>query len=68
MASVLCFEFFGLKTYGILSSQPGIKPAPPALEGKILTTGSPGKPHALSLKDNFALLESYRSNIIFTYY
>ena len=58
MASVLCYVFFGLKIYGILSLPPGIKPAPPALEGKILTTGSPGKSHALSLKDNFALLES----------
>ena len=26
-----------------LSSPPGIKPAPPALEGEVLTTGPPGK-------------------------
>ena len=25
------------------STQPGIKPAPPALEGELLTTGLPGK-------------------------
>ena len=25
----------------ILAPQPGIKPAPPALEGKVLTTGQP---------------------------
>ena len=27
----------------ILAPQPGIEPAPPALEGKVLTTGPPGK-------------------------
>ena len=27
----------------ILASQPGIEPVPSALEGKVLTTGSPGK-------------------------
>ena len=37
------FWFFGLKAYGILGSWPGIEPAPPALEGEILTTGPPGK-------------------------
>ena len=34
---------FGLKAYEILIPQPGIQPAPPVLEGKALTTGSPGK-------------------------
>ena len=34
---------FGLKAYEILIPQPGIQPAPPVLEGKVLTTGSPGK-------------------------
>ena len=28
---------------GILAPGPGIKPAPPALEGEVLTTGPPGK-------------------------
>ena len=28
---------------GILAPQPGIEPAPPALEGKVLTTGLPRK-------------------------
>ena len=37
--------FGGHEAYGILVPQPGIEPAPPALEGKILTTGPPGKPH-----------------------
>ena len=43
IASVLYFGFFGHEACGILASQPGIKPAPPALEGEVLTTGLPGK-------------------------
>ena len=35
--------FFGCEACGILPSQPGIKPAPPALQGEVLTTGPPGK-------------------------
>ena len=42
IASVLCF-CFGCKVYGILTAWPGIKPKSPALEGKFLTTGPPGK-------------------------
>ena len=34
---------FGQKAYGILTPQPGLEPALPALEGGILTTGPPGK-------------------------
>ena len=30
--------------YGILVPQPGMAPGPPALEGRFLTTGPPGKP------------------------
>ena len=38
------FWFFGHKAHGILASQPGIKPAPPALDGdEVLTIGPPGK-------------------------
>ena len=37
------YWFFGYKAHGILAPQPGMKPAPPALEGKVLTTGPPGK-------------------------
>ena len=37
------FFFFGLEICGILFPWPGIKPVPPALEGEILTTGSPEK-------------------------
>ena len=37
------FHFFGPEAYEILAPQPGIKPVPPSLEGKVLTTGPPGK-------------------------
>ena len=34
---------FGREAWEILAPQPGIEPAPPALEGEVLTTGLPGK-------------------------
>ena len=34
---------FSLEACGILAPQPGIEPATPALEGGVLTTGSPKK-------------------------
>ena len=37
------FWFFGHEACGILAPQPGIKPAPRALEGEVFTTGPPGK-------------------------
>ena len=37
------FWFFWPRDIGILAPQSGIKPTPPALEGKILTSGPPGK-------------------------
>ena len=36
---------FSHKACGILAPWLGIEPAPPALEGKVLTTGPPGKSH-----------------------
>ena len=39
------FWFFGPKARGILPPRPGIELTPPALEGEVLTTGPPGKPH-----------------------
>ena len=42
IASVLCFGFLAV-SHVDLSSPPGIEPAPPALEGEVLTTGPPGK-------------------------
>ena len=35
--------FLGHRAYGILAPRPGIKPAPSALEGEVLTTGPAGK-------------------------
>ena len=45
------FWFFGCETGGILGPQPRAEPAaPPALEGQILTSGSPGKSQKWLLK------------------
>ena len=38
------FLFFGLKVHEILAPQPGIEPAPPASEDRVLTMGPSGKP------------------------
>ena len=54
IASVLHFGFFGHEACGILAPQPGIEPAPPALEGEVLTTGPPGK----SLLEDFLITVS----------
>ena len=35
--------FLAAEASGILAPQPGIKPTPPALEGKVLITGPLGK-------------------------
>ena len=40
---VLCYDFFGLETHGILALEPGIESAPLALKGEILATGPPQK-------------------------
>ena len=37
------FWVFGQKVCGILALLPGIESTPPALEGKVLTTGLPRK-------------------------
>lgn len=36
-------SFLAIRHVGFLASQPGIKLAPPALQGEVLTTGLPGK-------------------------
>ena len=41
------FWLFGFKACGILAPWPGTKPTPGTLEGKVLTTGLPGKPQHL---------------------
>ena len=37
------FGFFGPEACGIFAPWPEIEPVPPALEGEVLTTRSPGK-------------------------
>ena len=44
------FWFFGHEAGGILSPQSEIEPTPPAREGELLTTGSPGMSHTGTLK------------------
>ena len=39
---------FGHEACGSLPSQPGLEPAPPALEGEVLTTELSGKSHTFS--------------------
>ena len=57
----LCFDFFFFffccDACGISVPQPGIKPTPPALEGKVLTAGLPGK----SLDSLFFIASLYYS-------
>ena len=52
------FWFFGYEACGILAPRPGIKPALPALEGEVLTTGLPVK--FLSRYVKTQTLESYK--------
>ena len=54
-----CFMFwiFCHEASGILTPQPGIKSAPPALEGEVLTPGPPGKsPKFLVSREPVALV------------
>ena len=53
----LCFGFFARKACGILVPWPGIEPESPALQGRLLTPGSPGK--SLYLLLNFISSLSY---------
>ena len=48
------FSFFGLKARGLLTSRPGIEPAPPRSEGEVLTTGHQGSPRTAFLKMCFS--------------
>ena len=43
------FWYFGCEACGILAPRPGIELAPPALKGKVLTTGLSGKSLGLLL-------------------
>ena len=59
------FWLFGRKACGILTPLLGIKPAPPALEGEVFTTGPLGK----SLPAHFvSLLEFWFLSPIVSYH
>ena len=45
------FWFFGHEACGILALQPGIKPAPPTLEGEVSTTAPQGKSRVVGIKE-----------------
>ena len=47
---MLWFFFFVREACGILAPPQEIKPVPPALEGEVVTTGSPGK--SLNIPDH----------------
>ena len=57
------FWFFGLKACGILALLPGIEPTPPALEGKLLTTGPPGKSTNEKILDGWVPPAKHSANI-----
>ena len=46
---VLVYVFIFHKACGILVPRPGIEPAPPVVEGRVLTIGPPGKSHHSSI-------------------
>ena len=47
--TVLFLLFSGHEACGVLASWPETEPAPPALEGEVLTTGLPGKAHLMCI-------------------
>ena len=47
------FQVFGHEACGILAFQPGIEPAPPALESEVLTTRPWESPLKLTLNDPY---------------
>ena len=53
---VYIYIYISCEACGILAPQPGIKPAPPALESKDVTTELLGKSHPCILEDHLWLL------------
>ena len=59
------FWLFGHEARGILAPQPATEPAPPALEGKVLITGPPGKSlNFLNSYNIVHILNSFWSQIL----
>ena len=72
IASVFKFWFFGHKACGILVSHLGIEPTPPALEGKVFTTGPPRKSQAFFYLDvkkcySITLVSTLLSKLVLAY-
>ena len=53
---IYIYIYISCEACGILAPQPGIKPAPPALESKDVTTELLGKSHPCILEDHLWLL------------
>ena len=56
---LLLFYVLGHEACGILAPQPGIEPAPPAQEGKVLTTGPPGKSQVVTFEIRRIVFNSF---------
>ena len=54
------FWFFGCEACGVLAPKPEIVPAHPALEGKVLATGPPGKSPHLFIRDTHAVASVHK--------
>ena len=54
------FWFVGWEACGILAPQPGAKPAPSALKGKVLTTTPPGKSWAYNFESGSFFSSIYK--------
>ena len=58
------FVWSGCKACGILAPQPGVKPARPALEGKVFATGLPGKSHYQGIFFNLTFVSERKKKAI----
>ena len=57
------FWLFGFNAPGTLAPDQGLNPHPPALEGKVLTTGLPGKSYSLFIfKDKYLFILLYTTS------
>ena len=61
------FWFLGAKACGILAPGPRIEHSPPALEGKVPTTGGPGKSHKSLYWKNETSLHYAKTNLASDY-
>ena len=61
-SAIFFFFLAACTTCGILVPRPGIEPAPPALEGEVLTTGPPGKSRVMLLRQILLFLINRKGN------